>query len=164
MALICTTVTTWVNQTVLDQVDTWVSQQEEKCKKKKWWNPATWICWFVTILVKVISWITRTILVPILKTICTVITGILGGILYPFAWAIDSVCQTCNAHQWVELWWLSPTKIKFVKKEESPNNPRHFDYTFICKCKNGDKKIIVTASNDGEAAQLATVKCKATCK
>lgn len=32
MALICTTVTTYVTQTILDPVDTWVSQQQQQCK------------------------------------------------------------------------------------------------------------------------------------
>ncbi len=161
MALICTTVTTWVTQTVLDRVDTLVNQQQQECKKWPW--PLNWFCKVFWVLVMVTSWVARNILVPILHTTCVVITAILGGILYPFAWAIDAVCQTCNAHQWVELWWLTPTKITFVKREDSINNPGSFDYTFTCNCKNGKKEIIVTATDDVEAAKLATDECKVAC-
>lgn len=161
MALICTTSTTWITQTVLDPVDSWVSQQQTQCNNYPW--PLNWLCSVVTVLVKITTWVTRYILVPVLHITCVVITAILGGILYPFAWAIDSVCKTCNTHQWVELWWLTPTKITFVKKEISKTNPDYFDYTFTCNCKNGKKEIIVTAANDIDAEKLAIDGCKGVC-
>jgi len=161
MALICTTVTTYVTQTILDPVDTWVSQQQQQCKNRKW--PLNWLCWFVTILVKVIIWVTRYIIVPIAQTTCIVVTGILGGIMWPFAVAIDAACISCNALNWVNLWWLTPTQITFVSMQESPNKPSYFDYVFTCNCKKGEKNITVTALNDDEAKDLAIEECKKLC-
>jgi hypothetical protein len=164
MAKICTSVTTWVTKEILDPVDTWVSTQEEKCKKKKWWNPATWFCWFVTFLIKVIIWVVRNILVPSIKIICVVIFGTIGIILYPFAWAIDSLCQNCNVHTWVETWWLSCTKVTFIKKEKSQNYPDSYDYTFKCNCTCFKyKEITFTAKNDDDAAIVAVAECKKKC-
>ncbi|MBK9632866.1 MAG: hypothetical protein IPO62_17730 [Saprospiraceae bacterium] len=161
MSLICTTVTTWVTQTVLDPVETWVSSQLQQCKNRPW--PLNWLCWFVTILVKVIIWVTRYITVPILQTTCTVVTWIIGSIMLPFAAAIDALCLSCNALNWVNLWWITPTVITFVSKHESPNRPGYFDYTFTCNCKKGKKDIFVTALNDDEAKDLAIEECKKLC-
>ena len=161
MALICQTVTTYLTSTVLDPVDSWASQQEKKCSSKPW--PKNWLCWFVTVLVEITTWVTREILSPITQVICTVVTGIIGGIMWPFSWAVDAVRGTFTAHEWVELWWLTPTKVKFINKEDSKVQIGQFDYTFNCKCKNGDKEIIVTAKDDTEAAELATIKCKDVC-
>lgn len=161
MALICTTITTWVTQKVFDPIDTWVSQQQNECKNYPW--PLNWFCEFVTVFVKIILWVARNILVAIFTVTCVLVTWLIGAILYPFAWAIDSICQTCNAHQWVEVWWLTPTNITFVKRENSVNTLGSFDYIFICNCKTGKKEIIITATDDVEAAKLATAECKAVC-
>lgn len=164
MSLICTTVTTWITQQVLSPVDTWVNQQQQKCNQFPWWDPRGWFCWFVTVLVKLVVWVTQHILVPILETTCIVVTAIIYLILAPFGAAIDAVCSRCNAVQWIKDWFLTLTKITFVKKEDSSTNPGYFDYSFICNC-NPFKKpsITIQATNDEEAATLAKLECEKEC-
>lgn len=163
MALICTKVTTTVTQTVITPVEKWVSQQQKQCKKRKW--PLNWLCWFVTVLIKVIVWITHYIVVATVHFSCIVVTGIIGLIILPFGAAIDAVCPICNAYHWINEWFITPTVITFVKKEDSVSKPGSFDYSFICNCKNkGKVPFIITAENDDEAAKLAKEKCESLCQ
>lgn len=160
MALICTTSKTWVQKRILDRIDNWVRQRKKACKRKKWWQ--RFFCWFFTILVQVISWVVRYILVPVLNTICVLVTWIIGALLLPFAVAIDAITGTTNAADCVRKWFITPTKITFVSKEEDPKNPKQFRYTFTCNC-NGST-IVVLASSDTEAQSLAIRACKDRCK
>lgn len=161
MSLICTTVTTWVDKIVLKPVEKWVAEQQKKCKKWPW--PLNWICQFVLVLVKLTIWITVNIIVPITQTTCVVITGVIGGILLPFGAAIDAVCQKCNVFNWINKWWITPTKITFVKMEKSSSVPGANDYTFKCKCKQGNKEVVVIAVSDIEAQKKAVEACKEAC-
>ena len=163
MALICTTATTWIIREILNPVDQWVQQQEQRCKRKKWWNPASWFCWLITITVKVVTWITRNILVPIINVICNIITGIIGGLMLPFAAAIDAACSTCNTSNWVKRWWITRTKITFINKIDSPTRPGFSDYNFTCNCNNNRTPITVTADSDSLAQSLAIENCNTIC-
>ena len=161
MGMICIKSSSWVVQDVLQPIDDWVQKTEQKCKKWPW--PLNWICDAVTFLVKVTIWITIHITVEVNKFICTVITGLIGLILYPFAAAIDSLCQKCYAMDWVKYWWLTIPRIEFVSSTPSAD-PGLTDYTFICHCrKDGDKNLVVTAKNQDEAAEMAKEECAKAC-
>lgn len=162
MSLICTTVTTWVTKEVLQPVNTWATQQQEKCDKLPWWNPAKWFCYVVTVTVQVVVWVTTKILVPITQTICNVVTGIIGLFLLILAAAVDAVCQKCNLTSCVKHWFVTPTKITLISTSPSPTGKT--TYTFSCNCSVTNKpSAVVEASNDQEAAQLAMAECQKLC-
>jgi len=162
MSLICFTFTTWVTEEVLEPVETWVSQQQQVCEKLPWWNPLKWLCWFVTVLVKVIIWVVRYIVVPVLNTICNFITWVLGWFALIIAIIIDAVCPTCNAVHWVNLWFHTAGRVTYVSQQPSAT-PGEIDYTFTCHCRKGDTTIVVTAPNDDVAARKAREECIKTC-
>jgi hypothetical protein len=66
-----------VEEKVEKPIDEWIEKREEKCKKGKWYNPATWICWFVTSLTKVVRWVVVTVLKWVVYTVCKVINVVL---------------------------------------------------------------------------------------
>lgn len=151
MPLICTTVMNFVEEEVLEPVHTQVSQQQQKCKNYGW--PLNWLCWFVTTLVLVVIWITRTIVVPISTTVCKFVSWT----LLPLAAVIDAICQKCHA---MSL-FFQPA-IDHLGTQPSAI-PGQYVYTFVCHCPKGDIKIEVTAANDEEAAQKAKEACAGNC-
>lgn len=155
MALICTTVTTWVTNEILVPIDTWVTQQSQNCRKLPW--PINWLCSVVTFLVKVVVWIVQNIVVPIVEVICVIITWFIGAFLYLFLFWSPA------ASRWINRWFMTPTKIKFISKDPSLNQPGYYNYTFECNCKGGKKTIVVVAREDVEAAKLAIDECKLIC-
>ncbi|RCS28099.1 hypothetical protein DUT90_01975 [Polaribacter sp. WD7] len=160
MALICRTSRTWITREVIEPVENWVNQRRRTCRTRRRWWQRLW-CWFTTILVLIIVWVVRNIVVEILNTICVFITWVIGAILLPFAVAYDAIAGNSNVAGWVRDWFIEPTKISFVSKEDDPNKPKSFIYTFICNC---DKTTFsVNASNDVEAQKLATNYCKPRC-
>ena len=103
-ALICETLTTWVEEEILEPVDTWVTEVHQECKELPWWNPLRWFCWLVFAIVKVIVWVIKTIEVAVFETICTLV-------LFPISWVIniiviviDSIFQT-NISAWIVRWF-----------------------------------------------------------
>lgn len=67
-----------VEEKVEKRIDEWVEKRQEKCKKGKWYNPATWICWLVTSLVKVVRWVVVTVLKWVVYTVCKVVNVVLN--------------------------------------------------------------------------------------
>lgn len=57
MAKVCREYKEWVEEKVEKRIDEWVEKTEEKCKKRKWYDPRRWVCWLVTTLVKVVRWV-----------------------------------------------------------------------------------------------------------
>ena len=165
MSRICTTVTSWVTKAVLAPVNTWVAQQQQQCKQlKPWWNPLKLLCWIVTVTVLVVVWVTQYIVVPIVETICNLVTFLIGGIMLPFAAAIDAVCATCNAATWVTTWFITRARITFIRRVASRTRPNYYDYTFVCNCSVIKKpSITVEAATDQEAAALAKDECAKQC-
>jgi hypothetical protein len=158
MPFICNTVTTYVEKTVLEPVDKWVAEKQKQCKSQKW--PKNWLCWFITVLVKVVVWITRKIVVPMTTVVCKFVSWTLYFPAWPIAWIIDQFCAKCHA-----LDWLKDTLtnyIKFKDKKDS-STPGHYDYIFICNCPKGPVEIVVTAKDDEEAAQKAKEVCATKC-
>jgi hypothetical protein len=48
MAMVCTQVTEWILQEVSKPIEDWEESTEKKCKKRKWYDPRGWLCWFVS--------------------------------------------------------------------------------------------------------------------
>jgi hypothetical protein len=87
MALVCTQIQEWVEEQVSKPIEEWEEQQEKKCKDYPWYDPRGWVCWFVTILVKVVRWVVVTVGKWVTRTVCKVIAvvveavgAILGGL------------------------------------------------------------------------------------
>ena len=165
MAIICTTVTSFVVKDVLVPVQKWVSQLQQQCKALPWWNPLKWLCWFVTILVQVVVWVVEHIVVPILNVVCVLVSWFIGAVLMPCAVAIDAVCQSCNATGCILAWFFTPTAIEIVSTAPSATEPGYTDYVFKCNCKDPAKSqnITLTAIDDTQAADLAKEKCAKAC-
>ena len=162
MAQICQTVTTWVTQSILEPVDQWVSQQQQKCEPK-WWAPWSWLCWFVWVLIRVVIWVTREILVPITHVVCRTVTSVVYVILSPFIVVID-VTFGPGINAWFrDMFYYVDVSIEFVDRN-GPDPKGYYLYRFTCKCKNGDKPIQITALNDQDAAAQARKACTAACK
>jgi len=75
MALVCSKITYYLKTKVLKPVTQFVTKVEKACKKLPWWNPAKYLCVFVTTVIKVVVWVLREILVPIIGVICNVVTA-----------------------------------------------------------------------------------------
>lgn len=159
----CTTVSSWVTQYITSPVNTWVNQMQQQCQQLPWWNPLGWLCWFVTISVQVTVWVTTNIVVQTLTITCIFVSTLIGLFLWPFGAAINAVCQSCNASQWVVNVFFY-ARITLTNKVASSTNPGYFDYTFTCNC-NPFKRptITIQAMNDNEAAELAKLECAKVC-
>jgi hypothetical protein len=135
MAVICTTISSWIGQYVLTpintwvatqqnqqvQVQSWVNQQQQQCHQYPWWNPLGWFCWFITILVQVliwvwrlvtvlvqaIVWVKRWILIPILTVTCNTIVGFIWLVLLSWSTAAISAVQALfNSSSSAWLWGI----------------------------------------------------------
>ena len=73
----CKQIQDWVETEVWDPVDDWVKSTEQRCKDYGWWNPLGWFCWLVTIFVKIVIFVMRKIVTPILRVVCEVVNLLL---------------------------------------------------------------------------------------
>jgi hypothetical protein len=147
---ICHTVTEFVQQKVIDAVENWVEQQEETCNNYPW--PVNWLCKFTTILVKVITYVTKYIIVPVNKTICIAITGSTYVVLSPFIVAFPKIDDP------IKKWLWTRPKIEYSGRTSKG------EYRFRCNCKDGEEFITVEAENDEEAKNLAVEECEKVCQ
>jgi hypothetical protein len=163
MPLFCKTFTTWVNQQVVQPVKQYVNNLLQQCQKKKWWDPRTWICWFIVIVVEIIVLVVQYILVPVVQTICMLVSWLIFGITAPFGAAIDAVCQRCTAYDHLKDWFAC-SSIDSIKNPVPAGIG--YEYTFRCKCNciNPQNKVItIYAKNDEEAADMAKAECGKLC-
>jgi hypothetical protein len=73
MATICKDVQVKVEEGVWEPVEGWVKRTEERCKEYDWWNPVGWFCWLVTIVVKIVTWVFKTIVTWVVRVVCEVV-------------------------------------------------------------------------------------------
>ena len=78
MALVCTEIQEWVEEQVSKPIEEWEERQEKKCKKRKWYDPRGWFCWFVTYLVKVVRWVVVTVGKWVIRTVCKIVGIVVG--------------------------------------------------------------------------------------
>lgn len=81
MAQVCTTITEWIETEISKPVEDWVQQQEQKCKKRPWYDPRRWLCWIVTTLVRVIRWIVVTVVTAVITVVCHLVADVLAILL-----------------------------------------------------------------------------------
>ncbi|MEV1333074.1 hypothetical protein AB0J20_26275 [Micromonospora costi] len=73
MALVCTEITEWIEEEVSKPVEEWEERQEKRCKDYPWYDPRGWVCWFVTILVKVVRWVVVIVGKWVTRTVCKIV-------------------------------------------------------------------------------------------
>lgn len=148
MPLICSTSENWIVQEIIEPVENWVNQQQKQCKKKRW--PWKWFCWFIMILIKIITWVVKQILVKITTTICVFIAWSIG---YVFGWI-----------PWIDKWFKS-CYLELKNKKDLPTG--EFEYTYFCRCNKDCKNTTeakVVAKDIKEANELVKIECNNKCK
>jgi hypothetical protein len=78
MARVCTMVTEWIETHVSKPIEDWVQHQEEKCKKRHWYDPRRWFCWLVTTLVEIIRWVVVTVVTAVITLVSHLISDLLS--------------------------------------------------------------------------------------
>ena len=81
MALVCTEITEWVEEKVSKPVEEWEERQEKRCKDYPWYDPRGWVCWFVTILVKVVRWVVVTVGKWVVRTVCKIVAVVVEAVV-----------------------------------------------------------------------------------
>ena len=89
----CDQVEQWIEQQIQQPVEQWEAQQEQSCQALPWWNPARWLCALVTILVKVVVWVTVTVgkwtVVSICQTVTVITSVIVTAVLRTLMWPVS---------------------------------------------------------------------------
>jgi hypothetical protein len=71
-----------IEETVVEPVEQWVEQQEQRCRDEpcNWWTLCLnkLFCWLVTVLVKVAVWVTKVVVRWVYRTVCTVVSLAVG--------------------------------------------------------------------------------------
>lgn len=81
MAMVCTTITEWIETEISKPIEEWEQRQEKECKKRPWWDPRRWLCWLVTHLVLVIRWVVVTVVTAVITIVCHLLADVLAILL-----------------------------------------------------------------------------------
>src|SRR6476660_5998426 len=76
----CHDVEEWVQEKITKPVDRWVSRTEQKCKDYPWYDPRGWVCWLVTIVVKVVDWVVGVINTLVTHVVCVIVGAVLDAV------------------------------------------------------------------------------------
>jgi hypothetical protein len=78
MAVVCTTVTEWIQTEISKPMEEWAEETQKKCKKYKWYDPRGWFCWFVVVLVKVIRWVIEYVITAVFTLVCRLVSDLIN--------------------------------------------------------------------------------------
>jgi hypothetical protein len=71
-----------IEETVLQPIDKWVEQQEQRCRNEPciWWMLCLnkLVCWIATFLVKVTLWVLTLVVRWVYRTVCTAVSLVVG--------------------------------------------------------------------------------------
>ncbi|MFJ2770500.1 hypothetical protein [Streptomyces sp. NPDC087300] len=85
MAVSCQEQAERVEEKVLQPIDRWVDQQEQRCRDEpcNWWLLCLnkLFCWLVVVVVKVTLWVTTIVVRWVYRTVCTVVMVIVGVVV-----------------------------------------------------------------------------------
>jgi hypothetical protein len=95
----CIEVQEWIEEEISKPIEEWVEKTEEKCKKRPWYDPRRWLCWLVTTLTKVVTWVLVKVGKWFVRTICK-LTYAAGG--FYLNYFIAKMLQV--------LHWMRPNK------------------------------------------------------
>lgn len=86
MATFCHNVQEWVEENVEKPVESWVNQQEQRCRNEpcNWWMLCLnkLICWLVWVTVKVVTWVVVSIGKWITRVVCEVVNFVLDVVAF----------------------------------------------------------------------------------
>jgi hypothetical protein len=86
-----------VEETVLQPVDQWVEQQEQRCREEpcNWWTLCAnkLICWFVTVLAKVDLWVITIVVRWVYRPVCIVVSLVVGLVVAVVTGSLDILVQ-----------------------------------------------------------------------
>ena len=96
---VCSESRRWVEREIREPLETWVSQEEKRCREQEcnWWCACCnkWLCIFVTVLVRVITWIIRIVGEWLVETICNLIVEIVRVIVMTIIqvtrWVVETI-------------------------------------------------------------------------
>ena len=78
----CRQIDQWVEEQISQPIEDWISQTERRCAEQScnWWCICCnkWFCWFVTVVVRVITWIVVTVGRWVATIVCDVVTWVVG--------------------------------------------------------------------------------------
>jgi len=74
MGKVCKDYKKWIEEEIEKPIDDWVEQREEKCKKRKWYDPRGWFCWIVTTFVRIVRWVVITVGKWVTYVVCEIVT------------------------------------------------------------------------------------------
>ncbi len=78
----CENVNTWVEEQVWQPVSQWISEQQEQCTEQdcNWWCACCnkWLCWIVTVVVEVVTWVLVTVGKWVVTLVCQIVTEVVG--------------------------------------------------------------------------------------
>ena len=80
MAIECVETQEWIEEEISKPIEEWEERQEKKCKKRAWYDPRGWFCWFVTYFVKVIRWIVVKVGKWVVRTVCKIVGTIISTV------------------------------------------------------------------------------------
>jgi hypothetical protein len=95
MTLVCREIEEHIEETVWEPVEEWVERREERCRQRscrRWCLCCNkWFCWIETFLVKVVTWVAKTVTKFSVRTVCETVAVVLGaawGMLSGFVRAV----------------------------------------------------------------------------
>lgn len=91
MALECTKTREWIEEEVSKPIEEWEERQEERCKEYPWYDPRGWVCWIVTVVVKVVRWVTVTVGKWVTRTVCKIVSTVVQLVVDVFTGLWDVV-------------------------------------------------------------------------
>ncbi|QLH25537.1 hypothetical protein [Streptomyces sp. Rer75] len=73
MAVVCRQAQEWVEEKVSQPIETWESRTEKRCRDYEWYDPRGWVCWLVTVTVKVLRTVVVTVGKLVTRLVCKVV-------------------------------------------------------------------------------------------
>jgi len=80
-----------------------VEQTEEVCEEYAWYDPRGWVCWLITILIKVDIWVVVTVGKWVFHTVCEVVEGI-KDFVASVAIGIYDIVVGIFTGDWARVW------------------------------------------------------------
>jgi hypothetical protein len=80
----CEEINEWIEEEVSKPIEEWEEKKQEKCKKRKWYDPRRWLCWIEVYFVKVLRWVVVKVGKWVVHIVCRIITSALEGLLHVF--------------------------------------------------------------------------------
>jgi hypothetical protein len=102
MAISCKQQQEKIEETVLQPIDTWVNQQQQRCQDQPcdWWTLCLnkLFCWLVWVLVKVTEWVLTVVVRYVYRLVCVVVSLVVG--LVALLWGDTSILVQAVGDLW----------------------------------------------------------------